>query len=140
MRVLGDADGLRSGASVRVFRVVRHLSGGPVQSCLPPYMSDFNKPMGNAELRLTLQRVETMATEARDNTAYTNGTVRWQTKMVYLAMGAIPLLSVWAGWLTLEVLQTAQDVSSNTLAPQQIQAAVDQAFQSNLERTNQISK
>lgn len=93
--------------------------------------------MGNAELRLQLQRIETIAVEARDNTKYTNGKVRWHTKMIYLSMGAIPLLSVWAGWLTLEVLSDARALEQQ-LSPQQIDAsvsaAVNQAFTNNLQK------
>lgn len=132
MRHVGDADGVRLGCIVHVLRVVRHLSGGPIRASLLVSMNNLEQAMGNTELRLTLERIEGIAIEARDNTAYTNGKVRWHTKMIYLSMGALPLLSVWAGWLTLEVLHTAETFASSQVSTQQIQAAVNQAFANNL--------
>lgn len=91
--------------------------------------SDVDRPMGNAELRLTLQAIEselasntTISLETHAQAKKTNGRVNWMEKTIWLSMGAIPLLTIWAGWLTLEILD-GRDVRSN-----EIQSAVIQAL------------
>lgn len=69
--------------------------------------------MGNAELRLTLASIENevvetkgIAMEARDQGLKTNGNVRLHEKLIWTALGALPLLTIWAAWLTQQTLNT----------------------------------
>lgn len=111
-------------------------------------MSDLEKPMGNAELRLSLASIESeivdtkhIAIETRDQATHTNGTVRWHTKMLWLAMGALPLLTGWAYWLTIHVLDNSENVAKiqteidtqNTVTQEQIQQAAQQGIIAGLE-------
>lgn len=89
--------------------------------------------MGNAELRLTLQSIEselagntTISLETQVQAKKTNGTVMWHTKMIWLAMGAIPLLTVWAAWLTKEQLDASRHTTIDQTA--QVEAAVTKAL------------
>ncbi len=60
----------------------------------------------------------------------TNGRVNWLEKAMWTALGALPLLTVWAGFLTKEILdQKGKAVEVPTAV---IQAAVNQAFTNNL--------
>ncbi len=59
----------------------------------------------------------------------TNGTVKWQTKMLYMALGALMLLMPWAGWVTTTMLSQAKD----TITQADIDSAVDRAVQRNLD-------
>lgn len=43
----------------------------------------------------------------------TNGTVKWQTKMLYMALGALFLLTPWAGWVTTHILSQAKPLSKD---------------------------
>ena len=92
--------------------------------------------MGNAELRLTLASIEneisdvkSISMETHEQAKKTNGRVNMHDKMLWTALGALPLLTVWAGWLTLLQLNQPPPVSS-----QEIQTAVDKAFANNLTR------
>lgn len=49
--------------------------------------------------------------EIREQTIKTNGTVGRHHWLIGMAVGAIPLLSVWAGWLTMEVLEGQKSIS-----------------------------
>lgn len=90
---------------------------------------DVDSPMGNAELRLNFANIEseladnkriTLATH--EQAKKTNGRVNWMEKTIWLSMGAIPLLTIWAGWLTKEMLEARSPQSI------EIQAAVTQAL------------
>lgn len=97
-------------------------------------MSDLEKPMGNTELRLTLSSIQeeigdvkSIALDTRDQARKTNGRVNMHDKLLWLAMGALPLLTAWAGWLTLRQLENPSVISRAD-----VQAAVQQAFAQNL--------
>lgn len=64
-----------------------------------------------------------------DKVTKTNGTVRWHTKLLYLSMGALPLLTIWAMWLTNETLNSQKDISPIQRAA--IGQAIDEAFRNN---------
>lgn len=57
----------------------------------------------------------------------TNGRVGLLEKMAYISLGAIPLLSIWAGWLTFDYLEQKDTIRH------EIQAAIDAAFEANLQ-------
>ena len=59
----------------------------------------------------------------------TNGTVKWQTKMLYMALGALMLLMPWAGWVTTTVLSQEKDAITKS----DIDDAVNRAIERNLE-------
>lgn len=111
-------------------------------------MKDIEAPMGNTELRLALASIENeivdtknIAMETREQAIHTNGTVRWHTKMLWLAMGALPLLTAWAGYLTYHVLNASEEIASlqseidtqNTMTQQKIQQAATQGIIQGLE-------
>lgn len=93
-------------------------------------MSSVEEAMGNTELRLTLATIQeeigdvkSIALDTKAQATRTNGKVMWHTKTIWLCMGALPLLTIWAGWLTNQLINQPQQVSA-----EQIQAAVQQAF------------
>lgn len=95
---------------------------------------DIDKPMGNAELRLSLLSIEneigdvkSIAMSTHEQAKKTNGRVNLHDKMLWTALGALPLLTIWAGWLTEIQLNRPAEVST-----QQIQAAVQQAVENTL--------
>lgn len=99
-------------------------------------MSDVNAlevPMGNAELRLRLQNIEETGKETHGLATYTNGTVRWQTKMIYLAMGALFILAPTAGWLCISVIHDQAQIAALKVATSPsvittaVKAGIDQA-------------
>lgn len=96
-------------------------------------MSDFDLPMGNVELRLKLQSIETIAIETRDQAMRTNGTVKWQTKMIYLAVGALAILMPIAGWLSTSVIKDEAQIAalkaSQVSISSQVSTGVAQALQ-----------
>lgn len=57
----------------------------------------------------------------------TNGRVGILEKMAFVSLGAIPLLTVWAAWLTFDYLESKESVRK------EIQTAVDEAFDANLQ-------
>lgn len=61
--------------------------------------------------------------------AKTNGTVRWQTKMLYVAIGALPLLSAWMWIITQSFLDSQKEISPVQRAL--IIEAVNEAFKHN---------
>lgn len=98
--------------------------------------SDLEQPMGNAELRLTLQRIESAGEQTRitgeqthEQAKKTNGTTRWTVKMIYLMLGALPLLASWAGWLTKETLD-------NRYTPANVQQWVAQGIEDGIKNAN----
>ncbi len=91
--------------------------------------------MGNAELRLTLASIESevgdvksISMETRDQAKRTNGRVNWMEKVLWTYMGAVPMLALWAGWLTLEALKQREPEVSEA----RVQVWVDRAFEANL--------
>lgn len=59
----------------------------------------------------------------------TNGTVKWQTKLLYIGIGALVLLTPWASWVTVSLL--SQD--KNLITQEDLDTAVNNAVQRNLE-------
>jgi hypothetical protein len=102
----------------KILHVIKHYRGS-----FPFSMSEVDKPMGNAELRLRLASIETIGMETHEQAKKTNGRVNWLEKTAWVASGAIPLLTLWAGWLTLHQLNSPQPVTEP-----QIQAAVQSAI------------
>lgn len=103
--------------------------------------ADVDKPMGNAELRLSLASIESevsdtkrISTETHEQARKTNGRVNWMEKCIYVSMGALPLLTAWAGWLTLEVIS---DQKSEAQTQQEIQDTLQQSVQEGI--TNALS-
>lgn len=101
-------------------------------------MSNVEEPMGNTELRLILAGIEeeiadvkSIALDTKAQATKTNGKVMWHTKTIWLFMGALPLLTFWAGWLTMRMLATPIPITAN-----QVEAAVQQAFSDNLQTLN----
>lgn len=97
-------------------------------------MIDVEKPMGNAELRLTLAGIQeeigdvkSIALDTKTQAMKTNGKVMWHTKTIWLCMGALPLLTIWAGWLT-EVLITQPQPASIGQIQAAVQSTVDSTF------------
>lgn len=41
----------------------------------------------------------------------TNGTVAWQTKLLYTGLGALMLLVPWAGWVTTQILENEDSLT-----------------------------
>lgn len=99
-------------------------------------MSDANAletPMGNAELRLRLQNIEEVGNQTHAQATKTNGTVKWLTKMMYLATGALAILTPVAGWLCTSVIKDETQIAalraqSGTITAQ-VSAGVTQALQ-----------
>lgn len=90
--------------------------------------NDVDKPMGNAELRLTLASIESeivetkgIAIETRVQTTKTNGRVTSLEKSKYVTMGAVGVLSAvvvpilgWALWVLANIqsqVHTAVDAA-----------------------------
>lgn len=88
-------------------------------------MTNLEEPMGNTELRVTLFSMDGKLDEVIERQKYTNGTVMWHTKVLWLTMGALPLLTIWAGWLTLVVLGVT---NSSAQVQTQVQQGVSQAL------------
>lgn len=91
--------------------------------------------MGNTELRLTLAGIQeeiadvkSIALDVRAQATKTNGRVRWLEKMIYTALGALPLLTVWAGGLTYAYMHPVIQPTQEAL-----QAAVNNAFNNSLD-------
>lgn len=81
--------------------------------------NDVDKPMGNAELRLSLASIENevsdvkrIAMDTHVQALKTNGKVRWHTKMLWLAMGPLPILTAWAWYLTLHTIDANTQVAA----------------------------
>lgn len=105
-------------------------------------MTDFETPMGNTELRLSLASIESEVAEVKsismennEHAKYTNGKIMWLTKLAWLTLGALPLLTVWSVWLTSETLKSREELSP--VQTQAIQAAVLAGI---LEATKQYAK
>lgn len=116
-------------------------------------MNDVDAPMGNAELRLALASIENEVSDVKrismdvhEQAVHTNGTVRWHTKMLWLAMGALPLLTGWAAWLTLYALHASEVttklqgefLTEQNMSQEQIESAAQEGIIQGLEsiRTN----
>lgn len=85
-----------------------------------------DKPLTDNQMKLILQdigselaEVKNIAIDTNAQAKKTNGRVNWMEKTIWTALGAVPLLTIWAGWLTIHALQPIQ-----TATPDQIQAAV----------------
>lgn len=52
--------------------------------------------------------------------------VKWSTRLIWIATGAVGILTPWAWWLTQQVISTRDDVSPAVKL--EIQAAVTNAF------------
>lgn len=97
-------------------------------------VNDLEKPMGNAELRLRLQNIEEVGNQTHAQATKTNGQVKWQTKMIYLAMGALAILAPVSGWLCTSLISDEKQIatlkaSTNTGALTAIvESAVSQAI------------
>lgn len=67
----------------------------------------------------------------------TNGTVRWLTKMIYVALGALPLLSIWAWIITQQFLSSQTELSPAQVNEMKVilqpivDSGVDKAFKNN---------
>lgn len=104
-------------------------------------MTNVDVPMGNAELRITLQEIHAevaetkgIAMEGRDASKTTNGKVAeitaWKEQVnggIKVAIPALTLVVAALGWLTVDYLNHRDKVPVD-----QIQAAVDRAFNDNL--------
>lgn len=100
--------------------------------------------MGNTELRLSLASIESeisdvkgIALDTHAQALHTNGTVKWQTKMIYTFLGALPLITGWAGWLTLSQLHSNDELArlqtQDSLTKEQIQQAAQEGIVAGLE-------
>lgn len=119
------------------------MSFDPVQFCFDYFMSlesknDLERSMGNTELRLTLGNIEdeishvkSIAIDTNVQAKKTNGRVNWMEKVIWTAMGALPLLTVWSGWLTLKELEQPSQITTDQLTSA-VQSAVTNAFDKNL--------
>lgn len=98
---------------------------------------EVEKPMGNTELRLILAGIEEeigdikgIALDTKAQAIHTNGTVKWQTKMIYLAMGALAILAPISGWLCTSLIADEKQLAAlkATSSPNAITTAVNNAF------------
>lgn len=91
-------------------------------------MDDLEKPIGNVEMRLWMQGIDTVTAETHTQTLKTNGQVRWQTKMIYLAMGSLVILAPISGWLCTSVISDEKQIAAlkAEVSPGSITAAVEQ--------------
>lgn len=125
---------------------------------------DVDRPMGNAELRLTLANIasevvdtKAIAIETHTQAKATNGRVTylekqnikceavekavvkltqtstWSERSIWISMGAIPLLTVWALWLTKAQLERPAQFTPAEQSVQ-IQAAVNAAFKNQIDQ------
>lgn len=94
-------------------------------------MTDVEQPMGNAELRLTLQNIEEKVDESVKQSTKTNGSVakalidienlkRWRTGLTYAWMAFVLLVVPILGFTLLKVWDTPQ------LTPYQIKESAEQ--------------
>lgn len=95
---------------------------------------DVDKPMGNAELRLSLAGIESEVAavkntldEVHTQAKKTNGRVNWLEKGMYVSVGALPLLTIWALWLTVATLDKPAPLDA-----QQLQQVVESALSDSL--------
>lgn len=100
---------------------------------------DVDKPMGNAELRLSLAGIESeisdvkgIAMETRDQARKTNGRVTLLEKFMWTMAGLMPFMTAAMGWLSIDYIKHRNQASQ--IPTTQLEAAVDQAFVSNLSR------
>lgn len=105
-------------------------------------MSNLEEPMGNIELRLTLAGIQeeigdvkSIALDTKAQATKTNGKVMWHTKTIWLCMGALPLLTIWAGWLTNVLIS-----QPNPPSTQEIQAAVQSALTASFNKEYNVTK
>lgn len=101
-------------------------------------MSDVEQPMGNAELRTTLQKIEDKIDEAVKQSTKTNGSVakalvdienlkRWRTGLTYAWMAFVLLVVPILGFTLLKVWDTPQ--LTQYQVQQASQQGVTQAFE-----------
>lgn len=103
-------------------------------------MNDVDKPMGNAELRLTLAGLESevgdikdIALDTRDQARKTNGRVNILEKFQYGALVGFSILTPITGWLVIDYMQHRNDIE-NQVTPAMVQAAVNQAFEEQIKQ------
>lgn len=94
-------------------------------------MTDTEQPMGNAELRLTLQKIDEKVEESVKQATKTNGSVakalidienlkRWRTGLTYAWMAFVLLVVPILGFTLLKVWDSPQ------ITPYQIQQSAEQ--------------
>lgn len=99
---------------------------------------DVDMPMGNAEMRLLFAGLENeiadvkgITLETRDQAKKTNGRVNWLEKSMWMAMGALPLLSLMSLWMMQQVMSLKEVQARQGY---DIQAAVDAGLEKALSR------
>lgn len=94
-------------------------------------MSDLNQPIGNVEMRLWMQKIDTVTDATHIQATKTNGTVKWLIKMMYLAIGALAILAPISGWLCTSVIADERQISSlkATVSPNAITSAVNSGIE-----------
>lgn len=100
-----------------VIMIEEHYSVRQIEEKFKVQTDDLKEHMGLLINPLTAQVTKT------------NGTVQWQTKMLYMGLGALFLLVPWAGWVTTELLQR----ESKNITQEDLDRAVDKAVQNHLE-------
>lgn len=73
------------------------------------------------------EHISLVITPLTEQVTKTNGTVKWQTKLLYIGIGALMLLTPWAGWVTTQLL-----ANKNYVTQDDLKTALDQAFEDNL--------
>lgn len=75
--------------------------------------------------------------ETKEQAKKTNGRVTMLEKLIWTALGALPLLTIWAAWLSNQVLANQQTITSlQTSASVELQAAVANGIKEALEEYN----
>lgn len=94
------------------------MPGGSVQ-LNRPFMSDkYNDGVLDAQF----QRIEELMdahfsahteilSDIKTQTTKTNGRVTTVEKLIWTSLGALPLLTVWSGWMTVEILHGKEQIS-----------------------------
>lgn len=73
------------------------------------------------------EHIGLLITPLTEQVTMTNGTVKWQTKMLYMGIGALLLLMPWAGWVTTTLLSQEK----NSITQSDIDNAIDKSLKNN---------
>lgn len=79
-----------------------------------------------------------MLTRIETQTNKTNGRVNWLEKTMYMALGALAILTPFTGWLTTDYLRHRGD--SDKVSAQQVQALQQAVSQGISERFDVVKK
>lgn len=94
-------------------------------------MTNLDQPIGNVEMRLWMQKIETTTTQTHEQAKKTNGRVTRHGVMINWGVGALVVLTPIAGWLCTSVIRNEAQIAAikaQQITPSQLQADIIDAM------------